>query len=89
MREACSNGQNSSDQSDNRKNIEDRLAPRGPLHDLQPQLDYFATDIGKFGLGLGPQVSGLGPHASDLGPDLGAQAGQLRFGRQFRQSGGE
>ena len=49
MREMLSDGQNGSDQSDNRKNIEDRLAPRRPLNDLQPQLDYFATDIGKSG----------------------------------------
>ena len=59
MREACGNAQNGSDQSDNRKNIEDRLGPCRPLYDFQPQLDYFATDIEKFGLGLGPQIDQL------------------------------
>jgi hypothetical protein len=38
---------------------------------ISRQLDYFATDIGKFGLGVGPQVSDLGPHASDLGLGVG------------------
>jgi hypothetical protein len=34
MRETRSDGQNGSDQSDDRKNIEDRLAPCRPLSDL-------------------------------------------------------
>jgi hypothetical protein len=35
MREECGDGGNGSDQADNRKKIEVRLAPGRPLHDLQ------------------------------------------------------
>jgi hypothetical protein len=89
MREACSNARNGSHQSDHRKNIEDRLASCRPLYDFQPQLDYFATDIRKIGLGVGPQVSDLDPHTSDLGLGVGPLGRSTPLGRQLRQPGGE
>jgi hypothetical protein len=48
MRETRSDGQNGSDQSDNRKNIEDQL-----VGDLGLRLGSL---IGDLGLGLGPQT---------------------------------
>src|SRR5271168_4983489 len=56
-REPHSDGQNGPDQPEYCINIADRLPAGGPLSDLQPQLDSFATDIGKLGLGLGPRRS--------------------------------
>src|SRR5271169_3902618 len=79
-REPHSDGQNGPDQPDDCINIADRLPAGGPLSDLQPQLDSFATDIGKLGLGLGPQVGdlglGLGPRRS-ITSALVANSGNL------------
>ena len=68
MRETRSDGQNGSDQSDNRQNIEDRLAPCRPLSDLGSQ-------VGDLGLGLGSQIGDLG---LGLGPQTSRQLRQFR-----------
>jgi hypothetical protein len=81
MREMRSDGRNGSDQSENRKNIEDRLTPRRPLSDLESQVGHLAPNIRELGCHLGSQVSKfalrLGPQVRDLGLGLSSQVGDL------------
>jgi hypothetical protein len=79
MRKARGDGQNRSDQPDDRENIEDRLPAGGASRNLELQIRNFVPNIGKSGCHLSPQASQvclrLGPQASQVCLRLGPQAG--------------